>query len=339
VAVAATAEGTATRCAPSRESSRVAVLDGLEVVDYRGTSVVVASMTSGAIFEFDGRSRRWMRLPTGGVNGLQLIAARSPGTLFAAPLKGLYRTSEVGGRWKPLLCSVEVNVMQVTGKLGEKLYVGARQNLVTGEGGGIYVTQDGGISWRRTVNLPSNNLNVDALLVSVHTTRTLYASTEAGGLLETRDAGRHWEWITVAPPRPGIPHGAPLNSLAYGLGMGDTRVMWAGTRLNGAFLGNADGGKWRPRGLAGRNVQTIIGDPVLPNAAYASASSTPGRVINDGTFVTRDGGLRWRRISALPAAMQLTLDSNSDTLYAWLGHLVYRSADHGVTWTLLPRVP
>ncbi|MBN2432637.1 MAG: hypothetical protein JXQ27_14270, partial [Acidobacteria bacterium] len=91
---------------------------------------------------------------------------------------------------------------------------------------------------------------------------------------------------------------------------------------------------WSSEGPYGGDIQIITVDPAQPNRLYASVGW------GGGIFISRNWGLSWEAVPIFYGndfkAMALSADGGR--LYVAIGKEMYRSLDHGDTWTYLSNV-
>ncbi len=183
--------------------------------------------------------------------------------------------------------------------------------------GGIYVSHDGGSTWREANDAASQDANVTALAVDLGNPQIVYAATGNHGLLKTADGGGSWMIINEGLP------GEPA-ALSVAVHPSEPGVVFAGLAHAGLYR-SADGGTtWQPAS-AGLNpeskVSDIIFDPADAQVMYlADCFSGVYRSTDGGaTWVSVNVGLRTRAVNAL------AISSDGGHLYAATeGEGVYR---------------
>ena len=161
-----------------------------------------------------------------------------------------------------------------------------------------------------------------ALISDPRYPQTMYAGTEQGHVLISRDGGQSWQ-----EEHRGLPQNTPISALAL---LPDGSQLLAGTS-KGAYL-SEDGGKTWQSGGPGIPAHTIV-DAVaaLPDGTLLAGTA------GSGVFVLPTGGTAW-----IPATKGLPPQSD---IYAFLplaqsGHVlaalisggIYASQDGGLTW-------
>lgn len=199
-------------------------------------------------------------------------------------------------------------------------------------GGGIYITRDGGETWRRvggehitSVEFASSNTNV------------AYAAG-SGEFLRSEDGGK--TWVSFVHPRgwgwgpEGIRPGFPID---FQVDPRDPYRIFVNNYGGGNFL-SEDGGKtWvsASLGYTGADLRDVFVSPNNPAVVYVNGRSGP--------FVSRDGGVTWQGINPvdirdIAEGARVTLDpSNPDHVLLSSAHWgwTFESMDGGTTWRLV----
>ncbi|MDP9122065.1 MAG: hypothetical protein M3O15_11995, partial [Acidobacteriota bacterium] len=195
----------------------------------------------------------------------------------------------------------------------------------------IWRSADGGGSWEaRNGMLPAADLAVFALAVAPHDPDTVYAVPVGGaandGLLRSEDGGATWVVLHQLPF---------INQLAFDPAHGDALLAAA---EGGLYRSVDKGGSWQRAGFAGSAVNAVAVDPLRPSILLAvvfEGNTSAGRV-----WRSRDDGSTWTATTLAAANMRnLTPDpAHPGTVYVLAGPLIYKSADHGASWTALPEI-
>jgi len=219
--------------------------------------------------------------------------------------------------------------------------------------GGVAVTEDGGLTWRKSNDgIPENSVCTNVLVdpESPKDSRTIYATAFDRGVYKSDDGGKSWK--------------------AANNGLGDNRFAWQirrgsegrlvllltrGRRIEGTrrerkittvpgelYTSDDRAESWQPLPLPeGINAPHDIQiDPANPKRMYLScwAQSVDGRDVAGGLYRTEDGGKTWilvfdqvRRVNS--AAID---PFNPNTIFINTFHnAAYRSDDRGDTWRRL----
>lgn len=272
--------------------------------------------------------------------------------VFAGTPKGLYRSSDWGGTWHPVVHDDKTFGLDEVGAVRDVVPIGP-QVFLAGDGG-VYQSDDFGLNWHRTALtspaarvLPSRYPGSD-LSVFVATPAGLMKSDDGGrSFRPTALAGTpvyHLEWpgpaLIVGTGRgllvsldggttftSGVMPPGPVRAFALSSFFAMDPVLFAAVGESGVHR-SADGGKtWAPAGLQRETVTDLAW---LGPYLYAVAGT--------GVFRSEDMGKNWlalgATVSAAPTRILFPLmpASGSDV---FLGTVkgVYRSADGGQSWT------
>lgn len=226
-------------------------------------------------------------------------------------------------------------------------------------GGGLWRTDNAGISWRNISDGQFKTSTIGAIAVAPSDPNVIYvgsgehavrgqSSTYGDGVYRSTDQGRTWKNVGLAATRQiGAVRVHPQNpDLVYVAASGDR---WKGTADRGVYR-SSDGGKSWQHVLKGDNLTTgaidLSMDPTNPRILYAAMwdhqrvpwmvrSGGPG----SGLYKSTDGGDTWTRLSeGLPKLLGkigVAVSADPERVYAIVeadsGGL-YRSDNQGRTW-------
>lgn len=144
----------------------------------------------------------WQPLGPGNVGGRTralLIDPRNPKIMYAAGVAGgVWKTWDEGNHWIPLtdlLPNIAVNSLAMDPQDSNVIYAGTGEGYFNGDavrGAGIFKTDDGGMQWVRLKGTDTADFHyVNAIVVSPHDSRRVYAATRTG-VWRSLDGGASW---------------------------------------------------------------------------------------------------------------------------------------------------
>lgn len=203
------------------------------------------------------------------------------------------------------------------------------------ENGGVFVTNDGAITWKQIVDgLISTDVHT---LFQSAIDNSVWAGTSDGAFMLTPSAGR-WKRADlnvgpgVDPPSRDRPSSTQLKGLGAVAGFAGEpakgRAFYAISQ-RGLFVSRDSGASWKrlsvPAG-SGRGTAVLS----LPDGRVFYGTST-------GLFSSKDEGMHWNSIfledSPVPAHALAAIPGNDKILLMSTGRGVYRSNDGGSTWS------
>lgn len=268
------------RSAVGGQSQRVATLEA-EVMEFSG-----------------GRDRFWQVTgPFGGDVTILVIDPRRPDHLLAGTSDGVvYQSTDSGRRWRSLQPRSDLAGHTVTGIIfdrsdPERVYVSFKSitALNPGDsGGGLFVSNDLGVTWNALVALA--NRPIRGIAQSASSPNVLAVAT-LDGVYRTRDHGDTWD--KISPPRNDAMRG--YHSVAIDprnpdkIYVGTSHLPWKT---------NDDGQTWS---LAGSGLTGMLDDSDIfsiqidednPDTLLVSACS--------GIYRSFDGSSTWTRFKGIP---------------------------------------
>ncbi len=190
-------------------------------------------------------------------------------------------------------------------------------------GGGLYVSTDGGHTWKPNPELDGQS--VRALSAAPSDSKIVVAGT-LDGVFRSTDAGNHWKLIS--------PEGSTeiheVESVA--IDPDNPSVIYAGTWHLPWKTGDS-GEHWNniKEGIIDdSDVFSIIVDPKNPSIVYASACS--------GIYKSDDAGDRFHKIQGIPSTARRTRvlaqdPQQQNVVYAGTTEGLFRTEDSGKSWT------
>jgi len=190
---------------------------------------------------------------------------RRTGAVFAGTVgEGLWRSTDSGQTFTRLGAATLTDTRTVAVD-GDRILAGGRL--------GLHRSTDGGATWTQTLTVYVSNLTVDPRDATL-----VYAATQTGGVLRSRDGG-----VTFTAINSG------LASLRMSRGNGvvidprSSNTLYVGTEGAGVFKSTDGGQSWRAisQGLTNLTVFALAIDPASPDVLYAGGGS--------GVFKTTTG--------------------------------------------------
>jgi photosystem II stability/assembly factor-like uncharacterized protein len=250
------------------------------------------------------------------------VAALGP-TWSDGDERGVFKTSDGGKTWRRVL-----HVDQRTGaadlvmdprnpnKLLAALWEHRREPWFFtsgGPGSGLYVTHDGGDTWKRLTaqdGLPRGNVGRIGVAIAASNSSVVYALVEAtkSALLRSDDGGRAWRTVNDSSgiaPRPFYYADLRVDPT------NENRVY----NLHGQVTVSEDGGR-SFRTLTGPSIHGDVHELwIHPNGRFM--------VLGDdgGIRISHDGGKHWRFVENLPLAQFYHISVDMDTPYHVYGGL------------------
>ena len=241
-----------------------------------------------------------------------VVLVASQGPLFSpGGDRGLYKTTDGGQTWKPVLQITEntgITDIDIDPRNPDVIYAAAyqrRRNTSTvvagGPDAGIFKTTDGGKTWKQLKEgLPAVDLGRIALAVSPQKPDVVYAlimtarSNKMSGYYRSDDAGEHWTrgaFKEVQDPEYyGEIFADPFQfDRVYAMDVAVFVTEDGGKTVQAAFPGGGGGG--RGLGLHSDN-HALVFDPTDPNHLIEG---------NDGgLYESYDHGRTWRHFNNIP---------------------------------------
>lgn len=164
--------------------------------------------TSGGVYKSIDQAAHWEKVNNGLVPPEMVKTSRAlnvtsiavdpydPGTVYAATLSGLYKTTDAAKAWKRIgvsLADQMIVAMVLDRSRQGVIYLAGRD--------GVHRSEDGGETWK-LIDSGLATTNVRAIAQSATDPKVFYAGTNGSGLYRSHDFGETWESM---PPVGGKP--------------------------------------------------------------------------------------------------------------------------------------
>ena len=201
-----------------------------------------------------------------------------------------------------------------------------------GRQSGLYISEDGGQSWRYAYGSLDlvDHLPTPAVAVSPDFgSDRLVLAGAAGGVLYSVDAGESWQVVLFRDPPPVV------IDLAVSPDFLHDGTLFAGTMEDGVFNSSDRGGHWASWNFGLLDLNVIC----LAISRSFAEDETIFVGAESGIFRSTNGGRAWREVDfpiELAPVLSLGISSNYEhdgIIYAGTEtNGLYRSADRGATW-------
>jgi photosystem II stability/assembly factor-like uncharacterized protein len=250
-----------------------------------------------------------------------------PEVLYLGTTDGAIFTShDAGADWEPLGViggnqNAVVTAILVDPPNSARLYASTWTREARGEGGGVFLSSDGGATWRESGLMGHA---VRALAQAASDPEMLVAGGLDGVFL-SRDSGESWQRITPA----GDAELRNFDSLA--IDPRDSQIIYAGT-FHLPWKTTDGGAHWNAihAGMIDdSDVLSLVTDRENPLRIFASACS--------GIYRSDDGGAAWEKLEGIPYSARRTPVIRQDVarpviLYAGTTEGLWKTADGGASW-------
>lgn len=233
-------------------------------------------------------------------------------SLDSYPGVGLYKSIDAGRTWQ-LIASVDrtgiprhLGVIAINPFDSKHVLLGGVGYAEVSQGndfGGMYVSIDGGVTWKRETFVSAQNYWCHSIVFHPKKKGTIFASfTEQGarsGIWRSKDSGKTWEHL-----QSGLPDPARFGRTALAISLSNPQVLFAFAKdeasgnkdlLLGVFRSANGGNTWK----------SVSGEHFAEEAQISYGNSIvihptdPNTVICGGVDLhrTRNGGATWRKIT------------------------------------------
>ncbi len=277
-----------------------------------------------------GKTWKCMGLEKTGRIGRIVVDPRDPNIVFAAamghcygpqPERGVFRTTDGGKNWERVLF-VDENTgcsdLAMDPNNPRILFAGMWQMFIRtwgrwsgGPGSGLYMSRDGGTTWKRLNGhgLPETTMGKIAVAVAPTNSNRIYALIEShdGVLWRSDDGGENWKLVNEDISL----IGRPLYYTRFAVATDDYNELYF---LNVSFVASLDGGetfKVISRGQApGGDSHDMWIDPLIPDRMMVGND-------NPGVSVSVNRGKTWHRVRLRTAQMYHVAVDNQIPYYVY----------------------
>jgi photosystem II stability/assembly factor-like uncharacterized protein len=221
---------------------------------------------------------------------------------------------------------------------------------------GLLTSEDGGQTFRRTVQGMKNNGNCFTVLPDPDDASVLWATTgewgsNHGDVCRSTDGGK--TWTVVGKPETGLPDGQTKTLRMDPNSPRGSRHLYVTSNGNGVYRSLDGGDTWEclngnlPTEVAGR-LRGLLLDPANAQHMRIAVAGSPAK--GAGLYETTDGGATWTKVNRnteFGDIQDFDMGESFDTLYVCQRDLydreveppvmrpggVYKSTNGGVTWT------
>jgi photosystem II stability/assembly factor-like uncharacterized protein len=214
-------------------------------VSATGDRIYAGTRTGICLSEDGGVTWRWLEEGTGGIAVFSVVIdPRNEDRIYAGSWgHNVLRSPDRGRTWAPIhhgLETLSVHAFAVDPGDPQRLYAGTVEAL--------YHSTDGGESWEPSP-LADRPLTVFSLAVDPAQPAIVYAGTTEG-VHRSADHGRTWQALGHTS--------LAATVTALMLSPDDRHTIYAGTEHQGIYLSTDGGEHWRPWGLEGTSIYSIL---------------------------------------------------------------------------------
>lgn len=266
-----------------------------------------------------------MKRGIGGLLGVCLLVsgARAPGA------------EEIGASWEWVLKGPfggEARRLAADPRNGRRVFAGTCD-------GQLYLSTDGGESWRLLGSFHRPGFCISGILVDAEDSETIYVAgwslrdQRGGGVYRSRDGGRSWVLLP----------GTEAHSVrALAQAPSDPRVLVFGA-LDGVFRSEDRGESWRRISPADdrevRNIESVAIHPRSDRVIYVGTWHLPWKTLDGGRTWTRLGGPETGILEDSEIFSILVDRREPDRMWVSACTGIYRSLDGGKRWARVRGLP
>lgn len=192
---------------------------------------------------------------------------------------------------------------------------------------GIYCSLDSAKTWKKYQGIPFTSRRTHVIYPDPTNKNIIYSGTTEG-LWKTLDGGLKWKPMTSTR--------TVVNAIA--IHPSDPNKVYIGIKAGGVLVSTNGAESFRAanNGFVNRQIGTLLADRKIKGRIYAGALFNG---FEGGLFISNDSGATWQSAArGLESQDIYTLfqsPTNEKVIYAGTNTGLYRSIDHGATWTRL----
>jgi photosystem II stability/assembly factor-like uncharacterized protein len=312
-------------------------LDGMNGRAVRGivqslkdSNVLVAAARNGIYRSMD-RGRTWERITPANdpeLTGFHSVAIdpRDVNIIYVGTRHLPWKTIDGGQTWKRA-GSKETGMIDDSDIMAIHIDEANPDVVLMSACSGIYRSMDASARWSKIQGIPYTSRRTHVIYQHPTKPEVIFAGTTEGLWLST-DNGKPDSWRRMTSLR------LVINAVAIHPDRPDR--VFLGTEDNGVLISTDAGESYEASnaGFINRQVRAVLADRKERGRIYAGVIFDS---VNGGLFVSEDSGITWQQsMSGMGVRDVHSLyqsESNPATIYAGTNHGMFRSDDHGRTWT------
>lgn len=332
----------------------------------------LAGLVAGGIFKTTDGGATWYPVfddqPVLSISRI-VFDPSSPGVVYAATGdpnissyiflgQGIYKSTDDGESWSLLGLDDAgiINALAIDPSNPQILYAGSMGiPLRPGSERGFYRSEDGGLTWEKTLYL-SQEAGITDILIDPddpevvfacgwHRVRNQAVSIVSGPLsrvYRSKDRGLTWDTLTS-----GLPQGSfSRPAIAWSQGRFFVRMVGTNQQLEGIYASDDQGDSWYPVPLTDLPANALGGFGWYFGKFVVNPQNMADIfLLGVDLWRTRNGGLQWEKATPFWWVYDVHADKH-DLVFTPEGHLVlatdgglYRSLDDGETWARMDDIP
>ncbi len=293
-------------------------------IDPQQRNVLLAGSRDSLLFRSDDAGASWRLLPfpagAPGVFNSLIIHPKESGHFYAgldagdSPESGVYESKDGGEHWQLLSGLRAARIESLA------MWPGDPRVLAAGTSKGVFLTNDGGVTWHRISSIKDPEMqDITALAFDPADSNILYAGTPHLPW-KTLDGGATWHSINT---------GLIDDSDIFSIRIDPARPQFVlASACSGIYRSDSAGETWRKiQGIPGthRRTHVIAQDPRSSDTIFAGTTL--------GLFKSPDGGKTWRHLTFEQVNWMVFDPVDPRILYLATEHAgIWKSADSGETF-------